>query len=323
MRKIKNFIQNIVAVAIVVFFAHYLWVHRTDFFTLLHLSWLYAVILGFGILLTWALNSIQICYLLRTIGINIGFGESFLLFIVTAMGNHVPMRPGTLLRLHYLKTVHNLRYARMGSVIGVRMVLLLFVSGILGVIGVFGYSFETDRISYPLLTIFSGMTLLSVIIYLKPPKKNMKQKRWIFRLWNDFTEGFDVLHEKPGVLIFTMLLILLQLLTMSARLYISFNTIGLYPSPYILLILTPVSVIMIFMAITPGGIGLREWLIGIISTSLGYDFQKGIFAASIDRAFMLLLIFTIGSFALCYIWYQIKQADHKIKRTNTNRDPGE
>lgn len=314
MRRVKNIIQNILALSIIVVFANYLWDNRIDFFALLNVSWFYFAILGFGVLFTWVLNSLQVYYLLHVVGINIGFGENFLLFIATAMGNHVPMRLGTMLRLHYLKTVYNLQYAKAGSVIGVRMIILLFVSGILGVIGIFGHWYENGIIiSYQLLMIYMGMIFLSIIVYLKPPKKYNKRDNLIFRIWNDFTEGFEVLHGKPKILLYVMVLTILQLLTMSARLYLSFVTIGFYPSLFILFLLAPVGVIMVFIAITPGGIGLREGLIGIISRSAGYDFKQGVFAGSIDRAFMLLLIFSIGTYAFIYIWFKIKRAENKIQ----------
>ena len=53
-----------------------------------------------------------------------------------------------------------------------------------------------------------------------------------------------------------------------------------------------------FLGITPGALGLREGLIGVTAGLLGLSLEQAVFAATVDRCVLLLLIF---AFAVTYI----------------------
>jgi uncharacterized membrane protein YbhN (UPF0104 family) len=236
----------------------------------------------------------------------IGFGENVLLSACSNFANYLPMRIGTLLRGRYMKQVHGLRYARFGSIFGIRMVLLVSACGLLGTIGTLGLWLFEDRPAWLLLALFVIMTVVAAIaLFLRLPRANAANER-LPRIWNDFVDGFAAARLQPRVSVVVLGLTLLQQLTLGLRLFIGFDAFQAYASPWLLMLLAPLVMLVSFIAITPGGLGIREAAIGYVAFATGYDFSLGLFAGSLDRAVLLVLTVTVGTPGFIYVWKRLR-----------------
>ena len=224
------------------------------------------------------------------------------------------MRVGTLVRGRYMKQLHGLRYARYGSVFGIRTVLLVSASGLLGAIGTLGLWLFEDRPAWLLLSVFMGMVVATgAALLFRLPRFEESDRR----LPESGTISWTVLptaRDRPGISLILLVLIVLQQLALGLRLFISFDAFQAYASPWLLILLAPLVILISFVAITPGGLGLREGAIGYVAFATGYDFNLGLFAGSLDRAVILALTLVLGGPSFIYVWRRLTDRQRRHER---------
>lgn len=310
---IKGVIRNLFSAFIIGGLVLYLWKHWNIFNATLQSSWFHILGLMLCIFMTLVLNCCQVLLLLRRIGIKVGFWENMFLLNAMVLGNYLPMRMGSLLRMHYFKKVHGLQYIRFGGIIGVRTLILLASTGILGFIGMIGLRLSGFPFNVGLLSIFVCMVVILLGACLIKFPKTLKSDNILMKVWSDFFFAFEVIQSHPILLWQILGLIIIQFAVLAIRLHISFSAIQVELSPWVFLILAPMTTLISFLSLTPGNLGLREWAIGIMSLALGVDFQSGIFAGTLDRAILMAVTFIFGSGSLAYVWYRIRNVTSKSK----------
>lgn len=193
-----------------------------------------------------------------------------------------------------------------------RVIILVCATGLFGFLGAIGIFISEGILSNELLIIFITLIVASIVGYFLPMPKFKNNKHFILRAWTDFSTGFEAMRAKPFITLQVMLLIVLQFIVMSWRLYLAFDAVQIHLSVWILFLLVPLTTLMTFVALTPGGLGLREGLMGYVTLVSGYDFNSGIFAGAVDRAVLLAVTFIVGPFCLFYIWVRMR----KNQKTN-------
>ena len=102
-------------------------------------------------------------------------------------------------------------------------------------------------------------------------------------------------------------LVVLQFGILTARLSVAFDVIQHRPVWWVYFFLSPVATILSFINITPGNLGLHEWLIGILSAGVGADYAAGIFAAAVDRAVLVAMTLVVGGLASALVAVRLGQ----------------
>jgi uncharacterized membrane protein YbhN (UPF0104 family) len=303
--KAKAFLRHSVSIMIIGGLVYYVWKHWGVFNATLHASWHHVLGLILCILVTLLLNSCQVLLLLRALGVKIGFWENMFVLLAMLLGNYLPMRMGSVFRMHYFKKVHGLQYIKFGGVIGVRVLILFISTGIFGSIGMMGLKFSGGPFSLILSFIFAGMILLPLGAWIVPARGAQNPKNLFWKVRSDFLSAFRIMRSNPLLLWQIVGLILMQFAVLATRLYITFDAIQVELSVWALLILAPMTTLISFLSLTPGNLGLREWAIGIISLASGVDFRSGIFAGTLDRAVLMACTFLLGAVSLVYIWARL------------------
>ena len=306
----KRIVRNLISILIIAGLVYYLWKHREIFYATLDASWYHIFGLVACIFMMWILNCIQVLLLLRQVGVKVGFWENMFLLIAMALGNYLPMRIGSLIRMKYFKQVHGLQYIKFGGIIGVRTLILFTSTGILGCVGLVGLRLSGFPFNVSLLCIFISMVIISLGACLIPIPVT-KSDNFILKIWSDLVSAFKIIQSQPILLFQVSGLIMMQFLLLAIRLHIAFDAINVELSPWVLLILAPMTTLISFLSLTPGNLGLREWAIGIMSLATGVDFRSGIFAGTLDRAILMAVTFIFGSGSLAYVWYRIRNVTSK------------
>lgn len=310
-RPIGGWLERVLGVAILVGTGWALWTRRSAFDELLDASWLGIAIMGVLTLAGWFMSAAQTWVLFKAELAPIGFWENQILAASANFANYLPMRVGTVVRGRYMKRLHGLRYARFGSIFGIRTVLLVSASGLLGVAGTIGLSLFEGRHAWVLLGGFILLTAGSIIaLAVRLPRLDSNGTR-LARIWNDFVDGFAMARARPKVSFIVIVLTLLQQLALSMRLYVGFDAFQTSPSAWFVVLLAPLVMLVSFVAITPGGLGLREAAIGYVAFAAGGDFSLGLFAGSLDRAVMLALTLLLGTPSFVYIWRRLGSAERQ------------
>ena len=307
-KRVVEIAKGAFALALVGWLVYYLVDHRDRFRSLLDVSWYQIAGISVGILVVWFISGAQTRLLLRTEGVFVGLWEMFLLTIAASMLNYLPMRVGTILQLRYLKVRHGVRYARFGSMTGVRLLLLVFSTAVLGLVGSLGMWLEGGRPSMMLVLVFSSMLTVSVVVFYLPLPIGAAPAGRLGRIWADFAHGVHEARSRRRLLSQVAGLILVHYLALAARMYLTFLAIGIEVSPWFLMILAPLTIVVSLTSLTMGALGIREGIIGYVSFATGHDFSAGIFAGADDRAVQLALTFSLGSVALLGIRRRLAEA---------------
>jgi len=250
-----------------------------------------------GILATWMLNSLQTLMPLRELGVRVGFWENLLLTLAAGFGNYLPLRAGTVLRLHYIKSVHGVGYLRYGGILGTRTLLLLWAAGGLGLIGVVAMAVAQHPVRLEIVVLFASILLVGVAPFVLPLDRVLPTRGLSGRVATQLVEAIALIRKNHRMTAWYLGLVVLQFGLLAARLSVAFEVIRHRPAWWAYFFLSPVATILSFINITPGNLGLREWLIGVVSAGVGADYAAGIFAAAVDRAVLMAMTLVVGGLA--------------------------
>ncbi len=309
--RVLSWAHNLFGTAILVGFAYYIWVHRAEFGGVEQVSLAdLALLVAIG-LSTLFFAAAQMWVLLRASDIAIGLGECFTLGCAAGFGNYLPMRAGTLIRAHYLKSVHGLRYARFAGVTGLRSIITVIATGLLGLIGTLAVAFDGGHLSVPLLAGFFAMLVLPLLAwFIRVPERKEGVGR-LRHMIHDFLQGMSLLRERPGASFWAFVWVILQELSMVARFYVATRATGTEPALSLLLLLSPVAALASYAALTPGALGLREAAMGGATFAVGHSFSSGILLGTIDRAVFMAVTTVVGSVSFLLIWLRIRRVERQ------------
>jgi hypothetical protein len=218
------------------------------------------------------------------------------------LGNYLPMRLGSVIRMRYFKKIHDLEYGRFVGITGVRTLILLFFSCLFVGIGLIWLKGSEPVVIWAFLGLLLGIMVVSAGALLIPTYGVDEPKNFFTRVLADFFSGFSILRSCPRLFWQLGGLVVVQFLMLAIRLRISFETIDVELTPSLLLILAPATTLVAFLSLTPGNIGLREWTIGVVAMASGLDFASSVFAATLDRGVLLACTFICGPGPLAYVW---------------------
>lgn len=267
----------------------------------------HAVLLVLGIIATYTVNSLQTLLPLRELGVRVGFWENWLLTLAAGFGNYLPMRAGTVLRMHYIRSVHGVGYLQYGGILGTRALLLLWAAGALGLGGAVAMALTQHVVPIEIVLLFSTILAAGVAPFLLPLNRVLPIGGVGGQVARQLVEAIDIVRENRRMTAWYLGLIVLQFGILTARLSVAFAVIQHRPAWWVYFFLSPVATILAFINITPGNLGLREWLIGVLSAGVGADYTAGIFAATVDRAMLVAMTLSFGALASVLVAVRLRR----------------
>lgn len=300
-------IKNLAGLAVLIWLGYFLYENWYMFEATQEVSWSHLSILTSCVIATWLVNSQQVYILLRAQGVHVGRMENLLVQTMAILGNYLPMRMGTIMRFHYFKAVHGIEYMKFGGIVSVRVLFITFVAGFLGALTLLIWFDLSDLQDYVIVLIFISMCIAPVILYFFRPKVRVKNKVLV-KIIGLFSQALTTVRENHRLSLLVILLLLVQFLILSVRLYVSFDAMGKSISPVAFLVLAPTATLLSFITITPGNVGLREWVIGVLSAMMAYDFDIAMFAGLLDRVVLMVCTFIFGSISSVYVWMKIHRS---------------
>lgn len=304
--KILRLLQNTTGALILIWFVRYLWNNRVIFSQAPDLATTDIVLIVILIIGTWVSTSTQNYLLFRAARSPIRFFESLILTMASVFGNYLPMRIGTVVKAHYLQSIHGLDYVGFASVFSIRLILTMISAGAFGLGALVALLLTENLVSLPLTGILLSFTLgPSLIYFLAPKSTKFHQKTVLSRLIYKFVDGFESLRAQPQIAVMCLLLICLQYTFLAARFVVVSRVIGQPLELSTIFIMVSVTTITNFVAITPGGIGVRESVMGYASVATGTSFSQGLILGSVDRVILLSMVALFGGFSFLYVWLKL------------------
>lgn len=304
---VLKLLRGALSLTLVAWLLYYLYENWDAFRASADVSLWHLVSLACCVLASWLVNAVQIQILLRMEHIHVGFWENFSVQTATFLGNLLPMRAGTALRFVYFKRLHDLEYSRMGGLVVLRTLLLVVATGFTGCLGLLALGISDHPAYAALWMVFVPMLVLPLMGWWLPDLGERLPDDRRGRIVRKFVSGFVSIKKQPKVAAQILVLMAVQFALLAMRLLISFDAIQVSILPQLLFLLAPITTLLSFISITPGNLGLREWVIGLLSQVGGYQFETGVFAGVIDRTVQMVCIFAFGAVAMVWMWARLRR----------------
>jgi len=152
--------------------------------------------------------------------------------------------------------------------------------------------FNTSNII--LLAFFAISIILPIIVLYIPASIISDRSGWTRTAIKDLLLGLEQIRKNYRSVVVLFLLATVLLLTIALRLWVCFRALDTSVTLIGCVMFAVVSNLLLIINITPGSLGLREIIIGAIASFTGLNFERGLFAASLDRVFSLLFAVVVG-----------------------------
>jgi uncharacterized membrane protein YbhN (UPF0104 family) len=234
---------------------------------------------------TLVLRSLAHQRLFGRLGVSASFRDWFALVTVSALSNYLPFSGGLLAKALYLKRVHDIPY-RLFAVGQASLVLVIFATN--GTVGLATLLLRLPESAAGVVGAAFALMIASGALVLIPERAGRRLGGQWFP-W-EATSAPEVRRAWPGV----ALLQVAVLLATAASLKLCF-AMGSSDVPFAACLLFAASVVITrLVSITPGAIGIREFLIGGVAHLTGFDLRDAVIASTLSRSVEIAVVFGLG-----------------------------
>jgi uncharacterized membrane protein YbhN (UPF0104 family) len=237
------------------------------------------------VVLTLALRALIHRLLFGSLGVVAPLRDWFAVVTVNSFANYLPLSAGLAAKAFYLKRVHAMPYRQFA--VGQTVLLLLVVAthGCVGLIAVLTWLPATG--GGWIAAAFAAMTACGGLLWLPD-----RVTRHLGRRWASFSAqpiaqlrrcALGVMGVQVGVL-----------LVAAWSLQLGFSTGRADVSLAACVVFSAAAVITRLVSISPGALGLREFLIGGLAVLTGFELQDAVIASVVTRVAEMIAIFILG-----------------------------
>ncbi len=308
-----KWLKNILAVIVLSCLIWYLMAHWQLLKELLRLNPKHLLILFCLLFLVRLTTSCAVQSLLAALSIKTRLRDMFWLQNATLLLNYAPMKFGTIFRANHLKRHYGLAYSHFATFYLYILFLMTATAATVGMI-VLVTVYTLNGYESKIMAMIFLITILSSLVFLFVPLPiPAGQRRFIAIIRNFLTSRAGIAKQRKTILVSTVLLAVNYLLT-ALRIGIIYHSMGIDVHPAGFLVLGALGFVTLFISITPGSLGIREFVLGAGAVVLGLPLEVGVMAAMIDRAILISYAFTVGGGSTLYLWCK-SPADFKQQST--------
>jgi len=246
------------------------------------------------------LRSAQLQSFTEALGDKISYLNAFCITVGGTLVNYLPLNAGIFVKASALKKL-NIKYAHFISIYSVEILVTAISSSFFCLISLifspFNYNINTDK-----LFIFLGCIFICSIIGL------MAKSAWIqswegkvLSIVKNFIIGIEQIVQRKKILLLIFYFVNLRLLIIALVTYVCFLSLGADLSLVGSIFVATATSLLMVINITPGGIGIREVVLGLISSTTGGEFELGVLASLIMRGCSMMVHLLFGIPSLLYL----------------------
>ena len=252
--------------------------------------------LSFGTFLSLA---VQFKFLVEVFCLNLKFKEWFGLTVVNTMiSYYTPARGGLVARAYYLKRRYNLSYSKYVSLLGGSYLINFFVASfgiiIFSLLAGLHNGFLNKNIFCSGISLFIGTVLLNIILLKFCFRKTSLKLGRSGQILNNLAEGMNLFRKHPRLVVKIAIIQLCVIIVMGSKLYWSFKAVGKTVGLLDILVVQSLVTFSMLFSITPGNLGIKEGIIGLLASQFGVPFADAVLAASVDRGISMFVTFLLG-----------------------------
>ena len=298
--QLRNLYKTLIIVIFTVAVIYYAFIDLDQLTIIFDLSFNYTFLLTFLVVCSVFARGLINTQFYRNLNVPLSLMEGIGIAVLNTIGNLLPLSGGFFAKGLYLKKRYKLQFSYYLPATLSLFACFVSVNGITSLISLFLlYILYDVKISVYLLLGFSFMSFSIALQWLPLKYKNLSQR--VRTVIDNIQNGWSILREKKKVLLRIIGIQIIFLLLISFRLWIIFEIFSYEINFLICLIFAGASVLTSFVNILPGGLGVREGIIGGISYLLGNSFGLSALVVAFDRCFAIvitLILFFCCSFVL-------------------------
>ena len=315
-----KWLKNILCLTVICFLLWYLANHWEELKALFKLSPKQIILMCCIWFLIALINARAVQYLLNALKTKTDFWDMVKLHHASLLLNYVPMKFGTVFRANYLKRHYGLAYTHFATFflyITFLMTALAATIGLIVLLAIYGLSGYESKILGVVFTLTIIFSLLFLFVPLPIPAG---QGRLHTILRNFLSSRSQVSKEWNTIFIVTALLCV-NFLFDAGRLWIIYSSMGkdIHAGGY--LMLGSLAFVVLFISLTPGSLGIREFVLGFGAVVVGMPLEVGVLAAIIDRAVIIIYVFITGGICTVWLWHK-SPADFKQQQNSSTLQKG-
>ena len=246
------------------------------------------------------------------------FWDMVQLHNATILLNYAPMKFGTLFRANYLKRHYGLSYAHFATFFLYIMFLMTSTAAIIG-LAVLAAIYDLGGHEKKVLALVFAITIIVSLLFLFVPLPIPAGQGRLSTILRNFLSGRSQVSKQRKTILIAVAYLVVNFFLAALRLWIIYNSMGKSIHPGGCLILGALGFVVLFVALTPGSLGIRELVLGFGAVVLGIPLEVGLLAAMIDRAIIISYAFVAGG--ICTIWLWRKSpADFKEQLQEGDRN---
>ena len=242
------------------------------------------------------------------------FWDMVRLHNATILLNYAPMKFGTLFRANYLKRHYGLSYAHFATFFLYIMFLMTSTAAIIGLavlVAIYGLGGHEKKV----LALVFAITIIVSLLFLFVPLPIPAGQGRLSTILRNFLSGRSQVSKQRKTILIAVAYLVVNFFLAALRLWIIYNSMGKSIHPGGCLILGALGFVVLFVALTPGSLGIRELVLGFGAVVLGMPLEVGLLAAMIDRAIIISYAFVVGGVCSVWIWHK-SPADFKEQQSN-------
>jgi len=281
-------------VAVVSFFAYYIYAHITDFKQISFANPELVILLILIALITAVFNGLIIKYLAEPFLIKLHFKEWFGLATITTFYNTImPFRSGLFAKAAYLKKKHSFSFTNFMAMMAGVYVINFFVVGIFGLFSLAVIYFTHQIFNLLATLLFAGILLVTSAILIFSPKLAEVKNEFLNKVIR-VINGWHLIKDNRRILIVSSAVAVLQIVISSYAAIISFRIIHLDLDLPGAILITSTAALSVLIGITPANLGISEGFAIITGWVLGISTAQSLTAALIRRTATTLISFILG-----------------------------
>jgi uncharacterized membrane protein YbhN (UPF0104 family) len=245
--------------------------------------------------------------LLHTLSPTVGYTEMLVLNTAAVFLNYLPMKAGTIVRANYLRRRHGLNYSQFGVFFVFRSLLAGGTSAAVSA-AILLVVFDPTRPEVQLLCGAFFAVLLAAVILLFVPLPIPTGQGKLASSLRGFLLGRRRLGRSRKALVVSTGLLVVNFGIDATRLHLVYRSLGVQLHPAAYLVLAGVGFVVMITGLTPGGLGLREAMLGAAAALMGPAGELGVLAALVDRALLMTWTLIAGGGCATVLWLRYPQA---------------
>ncbi|MBI4982302.1 MAG: flippase-like domain-containing protein [Candidatus Omnitrophica bacterium] len=242
------------------------------------------------------LNKLMVGYktkrIMESFKIKLSFIEWLGSSIIVNFYNYLAPKSGTAVIGVYFKNKHSLNYSKYMGIVLTSSLVTVFTLGLFGfAAGIYLFLSSFQNLVFVIL--FFILLMLTPLILFFFPRIYFARKH-VFKIINKVLRGWHILRKDKKMLFLLFVLDLGVLFTLAFRYYILFKIFSINATMVKCILIAPLNMLMHFATFVPGGYGVKEAAVGIVSRLVGLGFDRGVLTTLGDRVVNMVISFILG-----------------------------